>query len=124
LATARAAIAEPAPPPAPWTSWAQVQQVRTAVGVDRFLLLRRPEHLTEAQLLAFDALFESPIGRPVRLARSFLEEWYRLWRDDTGERRSREAARERYACWRTNTAYATVPLLRKMQQRMDDARFT
>lgn len=108
----------------PWTSWAQVQQARTAVGTDRFLLLRRPEHLTDAQLLAFDALFESPIRRPVRLARSFLEEWYRLWRDDTRERRSLATARERYECWRTNTTYATTPLLRKMQQRMDDARFT
>jgi len=124
LATALAAIAEPAPPPAPWASWAQVQHVRTAVGADRFLLLRRPEHLTDEESQACETLFASPIGRPVRLARSFLEEWYRLWRDDTGERRSLEAARERYERWRTNGEYATVPVLRKMQQRMDDARFT
>ena len=77
LATALKAIADPAPPPAPWTSWEQVRQVRQAVGVDRFLLLRRPEHLTDAQRLAFEALFASPIGQPIRLARAFLEEWTR-----------------------------------------------
>ncbi len=124
LATAWEAIAEPAPPPAPWTSWAQVQQVRQAVGVDRYLLLRRPEHLTDEQRLAFDAVFASPIGQPVRLARSFLEDWYSLWRDDTGERRTIDAAWERYERWRTNEEYATIPLLGKMQQRMDEARFT
>jgi hypothetical protein len=124
LRAALETIAEPAPPPAPWTSWAQVQQVRTAVGVDRYLLLRRPEHLTDEQRAAFAALFASPIGPPVRLARAFLEEGYDLWRDDTGARRPLAIAQERYARWRTNPAYATVPALRKMQKRMDDARFT
>jgi hypothetical protein len=124
LATVRAANAEPGPPPAPWTSWDQVQQVRQALGVDRYLLLRRPEHLTAEQRVAFEVLFASPVGPPVRLARAFLEEWYRLWRDDAGERRSPVAARERYECWRTNENYATIPHLRKMQARMDVTRFT
>jgi len=32
-------------PPAPWTSWAEVRQVREALKEQRGLLLRRPAHL-------------------------------------------------------------------------------
>src|SRR5207244_1564024 len=38
-----------APPPAPWTSWEQVWQVHEALKEHRWLLLRRPDHLTAEQ---------------------------------------------------------------------------
>ncbi len=49
-------VVPPDPPPAPWDRWEQVQQVRRAVGEDRFRLLRRPDHLTAEDEQAFAIL--------------------------------------------------------------------
>jgi transposase len=112
------------PPPAPWTSWAQVWQVREALKAHRWLFRRRPEHLTSEQQAQIDALVASPVGDQVGAARGFLLEWYALWRTDDGQRRSFAEAQDRYDRWRTNPTYAALPPLRKVQDVMSPARFT
>ncbi len=118
-------IAEPAPqqPPEPWESWEQVQEVIAALMKSRWSLLRRPEHLEAAQQAQLDVLFASPIGEPLQIARSFLEEWYALWTDEQGRRRSPQDARERYEQWHSNTLYAELEPLGEVQRRVNAARF-
>lgn len=120
---AREAVAHPAPPPAPWTSGEQVRRVHEGVGANRYRLLCRPEHLTDEDHTAFATLFTSPVGGALRLARSFLEDWYQLWRDETDTWRSPEEAYTRFERWRRHPGYATLPHLRRIQQRMDDDHF-
>lgn len=98
-----------APPPAPWTSWAQVRQVGEDLTALRFLLLRRPDHLNEEEHAQLERVLASPIGGDLRLARSFLEDWYGLWRDEQGQRRSRDEAQARYRAWQATAAYHTLP---------------
>ncbi|HEY8745232.1 MAG TPA: hypothetical protein VIU62_19250 [Chloroflexota bacterium] len=116
-------VVPPPPPPAPWQDWEQVRQVRQALGPDRFRLLCRPDHLTDADRAAFAAVCASPVGESVRLARTFLEEWYALWRDKTGQRRSFEDAQERHARWQANPDYAGLPPLQRVQKQCDAAQF-
>jgi hypothetical protein len=116
-------IAPPDPPPAPWDSWEQVHRVRRGVGADRFRLLCRPEHLTAEDRAAFATLFASPVGPQLQRVRSFLEEWYGIWRDASGAQRSRAEARACYEHWHRNPAYAAIPPLRQVQQHLDAARF-
>jgi hypothetical protein len=59
----------------------------------------------------------------LQVLRSFLEDWYRLWKDKTGQRRDLEEARARYDDWRTDEAYRAVAQLRRVQQQMTDAKF-
>jgi transposase len=98
-----------APPPAPWTSWEEVQQVREAVQEHHFLLLRRPEHLNGEQQAQVAALLTSPLGPQLQVARRFLEEWYRLWTDEGGQRRTLEEAFARYIAWQTNPGVCGGP---------------
>ena len=111
------------PPPAPWHDWEQVRRIRQALGPDRFRLLCRPDHLNDADRATFAAIFASPVGDLVRLARAFLEEWYALWRDDTGQRRSFAEAQERHARWQTNADYAGLVPLQRVQRQCDAAQF-
>ena len=112
-----------APPPAPWTSWDQVWQVREALKEQRWLLLRRPEHLTPEQQATVDALISSPAGDLVGVARRFLLDWYALWRTEDGQRRPLDEAQERYERWRTDPAYQALPALQKVQDVMTPTRF-
>lgn len=112
-----------APPPAPWTSWDEVRQVREALQEHRFLLLRRPEHLNAEQQAHVAALLESPLGSQLQVARAFLEEWYGLWRDETGQRRTLEEAQARYVVWQTKPEYGAIAPLRRVQERMTPAHF-
>jgi transposase len=115
--------AEAPPPPAPWSSWDDVRQVREALQEHRFLLLRRPENLNAEAQAQVAALLTSPIGAELQVARSFLEDWYRLWKDETGQRRGLDEARARYDAWRTDEAYRAVAQLRRVQQQMTAAKF-
>jgi transposase len=115
--------ASPPAPPAPWTTWEQVQQVREALQEHRFLFLYRPEHLDTEQHKQLQALLDSPAGPQLRVARGFLEDWYQLWTDEQGHRRSWEEACQRFVRWRADPTYAAVPALRRIQDRMTDARF-
>lgn len=112
-----------APPPAPWVSWAQVRQVGEELTACRFLLLRRPDHLTPEEQAQLERLLASPIGADLRTARSFLEEWYGLWRDEHGRRRSWDDAHARYLRWQDTAAYRTLAPLAKVLTIMDESRF-
>lgn len=111
------------PPSAPWTSWAQVWEVREALKAHRWLFLRRPDHLTTEQQETIDTLVAGPVGDQVGVARRFLVEWYALWRTEEGQRRPLADAQERYERWRTDPAYQALPALQKVQALMTPTRF-
>jgi transcriptional regulator with XRE-family HTH domain len=77
LATTQAALLGPvpfveAPPPAPWTSWQEVRQMREQLKSTRSLLLRRPDHLSAEEQVQLQTLLDRPSGSERRLARGFL----------------------------------------------------
>jgi hypothetical protein len=111
------------PPPAPWRSWEEVGAVRHGLAAARFLLVHRPEHLTEREREHLEALLRSPVGEPLRVARAFLEDWFLLWRDAAGQKRTPAEARARFAKWRADPAYRALAPLRRVQDRLDAARF-
>jgi len=115
---------ETPPPPAPWTSWAEVRDIREALTDSRFLLLRRPDHLDVEEQAHLDRVLASPIGSPLRVARAFLEGWYGLWRDAQGRRRRQDDAHDRYRAWQTNPLFRAVTPLNKVITVVDEARFT
>jgi hypothetical protein len=112
-----------APPPAPWASWDEVRQLRDRLKKGRSLLLRRSDHLTSGEQAQVESLLAGPSGADLRLARTFLEEWYGLWRDEDGQRRPPTEAREKYERWRTNADYARLAPLRRVQESVDPALF-
>jgi hypothetical protein len=89
----------------------------------RFWLLRRPDHLTSEQQATLTALLASPIGGELQVARDFLVDWYALWRDERGRRRSPTEAWTRYQAWQANPAFAAIAPLRRIQESVDAARF-
>lgn len=115
--------AEQTRPPAPWASWDEVQQVREMLKEHRFLLLRRPEHLNAAEQALVSDLLKSPAGSDLRVARAFLVDWYRLWTDENHDRRALAEAQACFEAWRTDTAYAAIPALKRVQSRLTPARF-
>ena len=114
---------EQAPPPAPWSNWEEVREVREALKKHRFLLLRRPEHLTANEQMLVTSLLEKPFCASLRTARSFLIDWYRLYIDENQQRRPISEAQSRFEAWRTNTTYAAIPALKRIQDRLTPARF-
>jgi transposase len=117
------AVPEPPRPPAPWVNWEQVQQIREFLQEHRFLLLRRPEHLNEEEQTQVAVLLSSPVGAELQVGRSFLVDWYCIWKDEAGQRRSLAEAKARYETWQTNEAYAAVPMLHKVQGQVSPAKF-
>jgi transposase len=111
-----------APPPAPWQGWDQVRQIREALLARRFLLVRRPDHLNAEQQAQVAELLASPLPE-LTVARSFLLDWYALWKDEQGRRRTVTEAQTRYTAWRGNPTYQAVPALRRALRRMTDAHF-
>jgi transposase len=105
-------------PPLPWQQWDEVRQVREDLQEHRYLFLRRPDHLTAEQQAQIDALLSSPVGPQLQVARRFLEEWFLLWHDAKGHRRTMEDARERFAAWSSDGEYMVVARLRRVQERM------
>ena len=112
-----------APPPAPWESWAQVRQIGDALRTQRFLFVRRPDHLTDEERARLHALLTSPVGDALRPVRAFVEDWYAIWRTPTGGRRPPDEARDRYQRWRTNPLSAHRAPLRRAQERLDVDQF-
>ena len=108
----------PAQPALPWQQWDEVRQVREGLQEHRYLLLRRPRHLTAEQQAHIDALLVSPVGPQLQVARRFVEEWYLLLHDADGQRRTLDEARVRFAAWSSDPAYASVAPLRRVQERM------
>jgi hypothetical protein len=111
------------PPPPPWRDWSEVREVAETLKQARFWLLRRPDHLTDEQQATLTALLTSPLGDQLQVARDFLVDWYGVWRDESGQRRSPADAWARYQAWRANAHYAAVAPLRRVQETVDVARF-
>jgi len=111
------------PPPAPWTSWEEVRQTREQVTASQWLLLRRPDHLSAQEQAQLEGVFARPVGGQLQIARTFLEDWYSLWRDEHGQRRSLAAAQARYQDWQANPAYQAVASLHKILAAVDESRF-
>jgi transposase len=105
-------------PPLPWQQWDEVRQVREDLQEHRYLFLRRPDHLMVDQQAQIDTLLASPVGPQLYVARRFLEEWFLLWHDAQGHRRTLEEAYERFAAWSGDREYAAVAPLRRVQERM------
>jgi len=119
-----APVASPPGPPGPWSAWSAVRQAGTDLGSCRFLLLKRPEHLTADEQSRLDTLLASPFGAPLQVARDFLVAWYAIWRDEDGRRRDPEDAAAQWQRWREDPAYQAVAPLRRVQEKVDAARFT
>jgi hypothetical protein len=113
----------PPGPVAPWTSWGEVRQVSADLTACRFLLLRRPDHLSVEEQAQLDVLLTGPLGADLRVARAFLTDWYAIWSDADHQRRSPEAAWARYQQWQANPDFQAVAPLRRVQQQVDAARF-
>jgi transposase len=111
------------PPPEPWSSWDQVHQVREALQNDRFLLLRRPEHLNLEEQEQVNYLLSCPVGPELRVIHSFLTDWYRFWTDEEGQRRSPDEAQAHYQAWRENSEYQAVSRLSRLQRKITPAKF-
>jgi hypothetical protein len=103
--------------PSPWSSWEEVRKVRNLLWEVRYVILRRPEHLTEKDREKLGFLFESAVGEEVRLLRSFLEEWYLLFYDEQRNRRTLEEAKERYDRLKNNLDYQKLEHLTGLQAR-------
>lgn len=110
-------------PPDPWNSWEQVKEIREALQEHRFLLLRRPDHLNAEEQRQVETLLASPVGPELQVGRSFLVDWYRIWKDEAGQRQTPTEAEARYTAWQTNESYAEVPLLHKVQRQVTPAKF-
>jgi len=104
-------------PPAPWTSWEEVRQVREAIKEQRGLLLRRPDHLSARQQAQVEALLARPVGPTLTVAHAFLTDWYTLFKDERGRKRSVDEAQARYAAWRHDERDEEVAPLRRARAR-------
>ena len=114
---------EAVPPPAPWTNWEEVKQLRETLKEHRFLLLRRPEHLSAVEQALVTTLLEQPGCADLRVARDFLIDWYHLWTDENHQRRSVTEAQVRFEAWRADATYAALPALKRIQVHLTPARF-
>lgn len=110
-------------PPVPWANWEQVQQIRETLKEHRFLLLRRPEHLSAVEQAVVTTLLEQPGCAELQVARDFLIDWYRLWTDENRQQRAGAEAQARFETWRVNVTYAAIPALKRSQDRLTPARF-
>jgi transposase len=111
------------PPPAPWTTWDEVRQIREALKEHRFLFVKRPEKITIAEQEQLDLLLNSPIGSELQVPYNFLLDWYQLWHDHHRQRRSLAEAQSRYEVWRTKPAYQALAHLKYVQDQMTPAKF-
>lgn len=109
--------------PSPWNSWEEVRKVRNLLWDVRYVLLRRPEHLTEKDREKLGFLLDSPIGEEVRLMRGFLEEWYLLFYDEQRNRRTLEEAKELYGLLKNDPHYRTLKHLAGLQARFGEEHF-
>lgn len=110
-------------PSGPWENWDEVGEFGQALLTDQFLLARRLEHLRKAELQRLNKLLGHRGSEKLRLARGFVNEWYTLWRDETGRRRSPEEALARYEAWQGNEGYRTLTPLKRIQAKIDHRRF-
>jgi hypothetical protein len=107
------------PPPLPWHDWEEVRRVREDLRLYRTLFLHQPENLTTEERQKLADLLTGHVGGQLRVARTFLEEWFAIWQDDFGQRRTREQAERRYEIWQTDSEAAQVASLSRQQLHLD-----
>ena len=122
-ATSRRHTAPEPPPPAGWASWDQVRCFRQRLKSHRWSVVARLQHLSEADRAVVTELLESPVGAPLRIVHRWAQDWYAIWHDDAGRRRSVPEARECFVRWREDAEAGTLAGLRQVQRRMTDERF-
>ena len=113
----------PSGPPSSWRDWEQVRKVRNLLWENRYVMLRRPDHLSEEHRHNLQYLLESPVGEQVGLMREFLENWYALFHDEQRNRRSSEEAKERYERLRKDGRYRALKPLARLQDRLGEQHF-
>jgi hypothetical protein len=107
------------PPPLPWRDWDQVRRTREDLWTQRTLFLHRAENLTVDEQHTLDGLLAGPVGSQLRVARAFLADWFAIWEDDRGNRRTPEEAERRYQIWQMEPAATNLVPLRRQQQHLD-----
>jgi hypothetical protein len=85
----------------------------------RTLFLHRTENLTTDEHHKLADLLAGPTGNELRVARTFLEEWFAIWDDDLRKRRTPQEAERRYQVWQTDAEAAKLAPLRRQQQHLD-----
>jgi transposase-like protein len=112
------------PPPAPWKNWEEVWQLKQLLKEERYLLVRRSEHLNNKQKEQLALLLNSPVGGQLAVLHNFIQEWYRLWRDKAGKRPGLAEAELGYEQWRSNQSYQQLKPLRQLIQLISPQRFS
>ena len=123
LAATAQQLPAPEPPPVPWRDWDEVRRVREELRLHRTLFLHQTENLTAEELETLAELFASPVGSELRIARTFMEAWFTIWKDDLGRRRTPDDAQQRYSIWQTDAQAATLAPLRRQQHHLDGDHF-
>jgi len=70
-----------------------------------------------------EALLVSPVGPTLTVARDFFTDWYTLFKDEEGQKRSLNEAQARYALWRQDERYAALAPLRRALTHITPERF-
>jgi hypothetical protein len=97
--------------------------VRGLLWKCRYIILRRPDHLSDEDQDELNHLYESAVGEYIRLVRSFLEEWYLIFYDEQRNRRTLQEARERYEALMRDPCYQKLKPLARLQARFGEAQF-
>src|SRR5262249_1764212 len=82
-------------------------------------VLHPAENLTAEEHLKLTNLLAGPVGGELRVARMFLEEWFAIWHDDLGHRRTAAEAELHYQIWHNDAEAAKITPLRRQQQHLD-----
>jgi hypothetical protein len=113
----------PEAPPSPWKDWEEVRRVRGLLWKCRYIILCRPDHLSDEDQDELNHLYESAVGKHIRLVRSFLEEWYLIFYDEQRNRRTLQEARARYEALMRDPCYQKLKPLARLQARFGGAQF-
>ena len=120
---AEAPIVVPEAPPSPWKDWEEVRHVRSLLWKCRYIILRRPDHLSDEDQDELNHLYESAVAEHIHLVRSFLEEWYLIFHDEQRNRRTLQEAKERYDSLMRDPRYQKLKPLARLQARFGEAQF-
>lgn len=78
----------------------------------RWSVVARLQHLSEVDRAVVTELLESPAGASLRIVHRRAQDWYAIWLDDAGRRRSVPKAREHFLRWREDAEAGTLAGLR------------
>ena len=114
-----AGMGGPPLPPDPWHSWDEVRRFAQTLTAQRYLLVRRQEHLRAEEKEKLGSLLGQTSAAKLRTARDFLLEWYALFRDERGRKRSLQEAWDRYRQWQAKGSYRELGPLRGILAKVD-----